>query len=218
MRAHSILCFAKTSLMLETLEPLRKTMMDGKEVHKKLNRFKDIIPYGINAIRRSGIEIKEIDADFTFGITLIMFFSYLESVMDGVCPVPLRLPKKFPRHTQSPFIKNIDYWVETYDKSKSRWYAWEEFENMYRLRHCFAHNNGKLLSGHSSRIKAFHKKLDNGGIQDRDGNSISRYFDIESNTIKIRSLMRCKILVMEFLVLVGEISPFQLNNGSWVRF
>jgi len=193
-------------------------MINGNEVNKKLNRFKDIIPYGINALHQMGIEIKEIDSDFISGITLIMYFSFLESIMDSICPVPVKPPRNFPRHTQQPYIKNIDFWAETYDKKKSRWYAWKEFENMYRLRHCFAHNNGKLLPGHDARIKTFLTQLNDGQVLDRDGKPISSYFKINGNTIKMKSLMRCKILIIEFLVLVGEISPFKTNSGSWVRF
>lgn len=146
---------------------------------------------------------------------------FVESEVSNFTPTPFPIPKTIPTYSGVPRIGKLDFWRHQFDRNGTRWYGWGEFVNFYRIRHCFAHNNGVLLPGHSSHMIDFRNKQKNGLIKDRNGKQVDPYYDISSQNeiiLENYSLNRLRILCMEFLILTGVEPPVKLNTGKVVRF
>lgn len=63
------------------------------------------------------------------------------------------------------------------------YYGLQEFNNFRKLRHCFAHGGGRVLSNLNNDITKFKRKLDNSQIVDRENKIVKPYYEIKSNRI-----------------------------------
>ncbi len=157
------------------------------------------------------------DYSLSRGIALLGMISILEKEVSELHPVLYNKSKKIPRIYG---VRVLDHWRFQCDNGNPpRFYGWKELSIFYRLRHCFVHNLGTLLPNQTQEIKKFWIDLQAGIIVDRTGEVIKPYFSVDKNDkIILDSLHRLRILTMEFFVLMGVLQPFQLNDGSWVKF
>jgi len=108
-------------------------------------------------------------------------------------------------------IVSIFAWVQSY-YPEARWsqilnppHAWSDFEewnNLRRIRHCFAHSyEGDLLVAQGPCIIAFHQRLVNGEFTDDNGNAIKPYYKIENNRVVLENnaVRRARALCIRFL-------------------
>ncbi len=67
----------------------------------------------------------------------------------------------------------------------SNWYGWRELEGLLALRHCFAHEFGKVTARQQQPINDFQRDLSNGSILDSSGKPVPQYFTVVNNEIDL---------------------------------
>lgn len=90
----------------------------------------------------------------------------------------------------------------------SEWELWGEFENFFRLRHCFAHELGRVTISQRKGLQEFLQKLKNSEVLYK-GMPVLPYFDLANGSIAmgIGWNDRLRITLVEFLRLL---SPYGL--------
>ena len=66
------------------------------------------------------------------------------------------------------------------------WNSWVEFEGFLSLRHCFAHEFGRLTNRQTQPLNGFLKKLKNSEIHDEKGAIVQPFFEIVNDQIELK--------------------------------
>ncbi len=92
-------------------------------------------------------------------------------------------------------------WAVLHDTNQAKpfqWISWDEFINMHKIRHCFAHRiDGFILPNYASDIQAFQQRLSNGQVSKErlDGTVeiVEPYYRILGNNIALgpSAVSRC---------------------------
>ncbi len=153
-----------------------------------------------SAHRFGGPMAVEVDSMY-YGLGLVVCQGFLERELDKFheAPEPDKMPARMPAFTAKPSIAIIDFWHYKFDKD-GEWYGWDELTNVYRLRHCFAPENG-FSAGHIAKIKSFHKAMNAGKVKDRTGKTLRPYFDLNGDKPPLLHMQA----VERFTVLTGEL-------------
>lgn len=117
------------------------------------------------------------------GASIVLACSYVERIA-------YELKKTIPHSGQppSPSIPNVAELpvIQSHFDLSSSWYGWAELGNFYRLRHCFAHEFGRLTDRQRPNVLAFLNSLESGRIKE-DGTTIAPYFRIENDEVVMLS-------------------------------
>jgi hypothetical protein len=113
------------------------------------------------------------------GASIVLAVSYVERIF-------YELKKTVPSSGQplSPLIPRVGELqkIQSYFGLDPSWYGWPELGNFYRLRHCFAHEFGRLTDHQRPHILAFLRALETGRV--REGTTvIAPYFKLEDDEI-----------------------------------
>lgn len=92
--------------------------------------------------------------------------------------------------------------IQRYFDLDASWDGWEELGNFFRLRHCFAHELGKVTDRQRPHVTSFLKKLEDGRVV-YEGNTVQPYFEIVSDEIIMKDGWngRLRIILYNFLKL-----------------
>ena len=95
--------------------------------------------------------------------------------------------------------------IQRYYDLDSKWDGWEELGNFFRLRHCFAHEIGRVTNKQRKDIISFLNKL-NGQKVLYDGKIVEPYFDIDNDEIIMLDGWndRLRIILFHFLQLFDK--------------
>jgi len=141
------------------------------------------------------------------GTKIVMTLSLVERLVIQVEELPENTP--FRGHQLKEKLINLGF--------DQNWKGWVEIEGFLSLRHCFAHEFGKVTKRQTEPLKGFLGKLHNGEIQDEEGATVSPFFEINNGEIQLKSAATMRLAklcntVLNFLVtkgLVVEKSPYE---------
>ena len=102
-----------------------------------------------------------------------------------------------------PAAGGINEWQRYLDLDPD-WYGWSELANFFRLRHCFAHEFGRLTDRQERDIKSFMRDLDEGRILTEDNQVVHQYINIDGEKISLTAdwISRFRIILAHFLRLL----------------
>lgn len=80
------------------------------------------------------------------------------------------------------------------------WEGWNELANFFRLRHCFAHEFGRLLDKQRPEVLAFLRNLRSGQVS-YGGTVVQPYFDVVNDEVVMQRGWnnRLRIILVDFL-------------------
>jgi hypothetical protein len=84
-----------------------------------------------------------------------------------------------------PTVGNLRRW-QSHLNLDPKWYGWSELGNFIRLRHCFAHEFGRLTGKQKAEVENFLTKLQNGSILDKKGEKVPAYYEIVGREIVLK--------------------------------
>lgn len=113
------------------------------------------------------------------GASIVLAVSYVERIF-------YELKKTVPSSGQprSPLIPRVGELqkIQSYFGLDPSWYGWPELGNFYRLRHCFAHEFGRLTDCQRPHVLEFLRALENGQVME-EKTVIEPYFKVEEDEI-----------------------------------
>ena len=113
------------------------------------------------------------------GASIVLAVSYVDRIFYD-------LKKTVPsaRQPRSPGILEVGELgnIQSHFGLDPAWYGWQELENFYRLRNCFAHEFGRLTDKQRPHVLKFLRALENGEIMG-EKTVIEPYFSIENDEI-----------------------------------
>jgi hypothetical protein len=146
------------------------------------------------------IRLRETVEPVMLGASLILGISLLERLVSD-----LKSQKPHSGASPNPNIpyKKLQDW-QSYLNLNPNWYGWHELANFYRLRHCFAHEFGRLSNRQMQHVNNFLKKLLSGSILDENRKKISGYYKIVRREIIIKpeALGYFRRLCKNFIILL----------------
>ena len=99
-------------------------------------------------------------------------------------------------------------WALLHDSNQAKpflWVSWDEFINMHKIRHCFAHSmDGTMLPNYATDIQVFLQKLLNGSVQkerlDGISETVKPYYSVTGNKITLSPsiIPRCMQLTTKY--------------------
>lgn len=111
------------------------------------------------------------------GAKVVMVMSLLERIVVEV----ENMPNNTPCHSNDLKEKLMNLGFDV------NWYGWEELKGIVSLRHCFAHEFGKVTERQKSNLKSFLQAFNKDLICDRDGKIIPAYFSVSQDVITLES-------------------------------
>lgn len=113
------------------------------------------------------------------GASIVLACSYVERIA-------YELRKTVPCSGQpvSPMIPMVAELptIQSHFNLDPSWYGWPELGNFYRLRHCFAHEFGRLTDRQRPHVLAFLKSLQNGEVIE-ETTVVAPYFMVEHDEL-----------------------------------
>ena len=113
------------------------------------------------------------------GASIVLAVSYVERIF-------YELKKSVPPSGQpkSPLIPGVGELrnIQSHFGLDPAWCGWQELGNFYRLRHCFAHEFGRLTDKQRPHVLKFLHALESGEVKDGKG-VIEPYFKVENDEI-----------------------------------
>ena len=77
----------------------------------------------------------------------------------------------------------------------------EELNGLLSIRHCFAHEFGKITKRQASKIAQFHKDLSAGKIIDEKGDPVQVYFTINGNNIELKPAISNRLRLLSWTII-----------------
>jgi hypothetical protein len=160
-----------------------------KEVYRQME-----IEGGIERTER----LKKAVVPLVPGTSLVLACSYVERIVfelrnsvkdSGIC-------------ASDPSIPTVGKLgeIQRYFDLDPKWDGWEELGNFFRLRHCFAHELGRLTDKQRPHVKAFLKELEADKVV-YEGKIVKSYFKIDNDEILMLNGWnnRLRIILCHFL-------------------
>ena len=135
------------------------------------------------------------------GVTLVLGCSMLErNIMDMMRRVK---DSGKPIDPSIPDSGKINEWQRYLDLD-AKWYGWAELGNFFRLRHCFAHEFGRLTKRQEKGINDFIRSLQSCNVLDRDNQPVKGYIHINGDDILLTEnwMNRFRIILADFFKLL----------------
>ena len=111
------------------------------------------------------------------GAKVVMVISLLERLVIDVENMPNNRVSK--SHILKDKLLNLGF--------NSNWYGWQELDGLMSLRHCFAHEFGKVTKRQQSNIQNFQNAFANNLIVDNTGKAIPIYFTVTKDEITLEN-------------------------------
>lgn len=117
------------------------------------------------------------------GASIVLVCSYVERIV-------FDLKKTVPHSGKGvnpaiPTVAELNK-IQSHFDLDSSWYGWSELENFFRLRHCFAHEFGRLTDRQRPEVMSFLASMQGGQVH--DGNCvIAPYFTVEDDEVVMLS-------------------------------
>lgn len=125
------------------------------------------------------------------GAKVIMVVSLLERLVIDV--------ENCPGNTPSTSLVMKDKLLNLgFDKN---WYGWEELAGIMSLRHCFAHEFGKITDRQCQKLIGFLQALNNQTISDGKGAFVPAYFTVKNGEISLKENVsdRLRLLSLDII-------------------
>jgi len=138
------------------------------------------------------------------GATLMLGCSLLERLVLNLISKNLDSGGKV--NPDIPSVGGLSEW-QRYLALDANWYGWGELGNFFRLRHCLAHEFGRVTDRQRLYISQFLDDLGNNKVLDRDGNRIRPYYEIvDSELVLIRgkAVDQFRVLLADFFKLLTD--------------
>ena len=135
------------------------------------------------------------------GATLVLGCSMLERTVLDIMTVTEDSGN--PLDPSIPGVANINEWQRYLDLDAG-WYGWPELGNFFRLRHCFAHDFGRLTQRQESQIRSFAHEIDQASVIDHKGEPVQQYMRFQGQDIHLEDgwIHRFRIILAGFLTLL----------------
>ena len=152
--------------------------------------------------------LREAMVPVMLGSSLVLTISFLERLVEDIIN---RTPDSGA--AQDPMIPNVRQlrkWQSHLDLDLN-WYGWNELGNFIRLRHCYAHEFGRMLDRQRPHVEDFLTQLQNGLIGDRlrlredeEGEIVPDYYEIVDGEVILqrRALHYLRRLCVGFIELL----------------
>jgi hypothetical protein len=116
------------------------------------------------------------------GTSIIMACSYAERV---ILELKLQVQdSNLSPNNSIPAVGNLRETQRYFDLDVN-WQGWEEFGNFFRLRHCFAHELGRVTDKQRTDVTAFLQKLQSGSVV-WNGQRVQPYYEITNDEIVMK--------------------------------
>jgi len=146
--------------------------------------------------------LKEAVVPLVPGTSIILACSYVERIV-------YEQKEKVPDSGSSenpaiPKVSNL-HKIQRYFDLDSKWDGWGELGNFFRLRHCFAHELGRVTDKQRVEITSFLDKLNREEVL-YDGKIVEPYFNIDNDEIIMLDGWndRLRIILFHFLKLFDK--------------
>jgi len=137
------------------------------------------------------------------GISIILGISLLERLVEDL--ISQKPHSGISPNQNIPSVGQLRNW-QSHLNLDPNWHGWSELGNFFRIRHCFAHEFGRLTTRQKKHIKRFLKELQKGSILDEGGGKVPGYYEITKGEIilKPESLHYFRKLCKSFVELLQQ--------------